>query len=250
MSRSIRNGALFVCASVPLIVAGCGGDPDPGAAAGETAAAAPPAAAPPAGAGESASTLPPLVNPRHPDANLMAPESFRVRFTTTRGEFVVEAHREWAPNGVDRFFNLVNIGFFDDARFFRVLEGFVAQFGINGDPEVMARWRGAAIRDDPVVQGNTRGRVVFAQTSSPNSRTTQMFVNTADNSRNLDPLGFAAIGEVVEGMDVVDALYPGYGEGAPNGRGPDQSRIQTRGNAYLSAEFPQLDHIETAVVID
>jgi peptidyl-prolyl cis-trans isomerase A (cyclophilin A) len=189
------------------------------------------------------------MNPRHPDANLMAPESFRVRFTTTRGEFVVEARREWAPNGVDRFFNLVNIGFFDDARFFRVLEGFVAQFGINGDPEVMARWRGATIRDDPVVKGNARGRVVFAQTGSPDSRTTQMFINTADNARSLDPLGFAAVGEVVEGMDVVDALYAGYGEGAPRGRGPDQSRIQTRGNAYLSAEFPQLDHIETAVVI-
>ena len=178
---------------------------------------------------------------------MTAPETFQARFETSKGTFVVEAHRQWAPNGVDRFYNLVENGFFDDVRFFRVIAGFMAQFGINGDPQIQSAWREANIQDDPVVTGNTRGRVSFAQTSMPNSRSTQLFINFGDNSR-LDGMGFAAIGEVISGMDVVDALYSGYGEGAPGGSGPSQGRIQEEGNAYLEAEFAELDYIERATI--
>ena len=176
-----------------------------------------------------------------------APDTFRVSFATTAGDFVIEARRDWAPRGVDRFYNLVREGFFDGARFFRVIEGFMAQFGIAGDPEVAAAWREARIADDPVQSSNTRGRVSFA-TAGPGTRTTQLFVNYGDNSR-LDGMGFAPIGEVVEGMDVVDALHAGYGEGAPRGRGPDQGRIQREGNAYLESEFPDLDWVRTAEIV-
>jgi peptidyl-prolyl cis-trans isomerase A (cyclophilin A) len=176
-----------------------------------------------------------------------APETFRVRFETTAGEFVVEARREWAPLGVDRFYNLVRAGFFDGARFFRVIEGFMAQFGIPGDPQVATAGQGARIEDDPVSSSNTRGRVSFA-TAGPGTRTTQLFINYGDNSR-LDGMGFSPIGEVVAGMDVVDSLHSGYGEGAPRGRGPDQGRIQREGNAYLEREFPDLDWIRSAGVV-
>jgi peptidyl-prolyl cis-trans isomerase A (cyclophilin A) len=176
-----------------------------------------------------------------------APETFRVRFETTAGEFVVEARREWAPLGVDRFYNLVRAGFFDGARFFRVIEGFMAQFGISGDPAVATAWQSARIGDDPVSSSNTRGRVSFA-TAGPGTRTTQLFINYGDNSR-LDGMGFSPIGEVVAGMDVVDSLHSGYGEGAPRGRGPDQGRIQREGNAYLEREFPDLDWIRSAEVV-
>lgn len=178
--------------------------------------------------------------------NQTAPDTFRVTFQTTAGDFVVEARRHWAPRGVDRFYNLVREGFFQDVRFFRVIEGFMAQFGIAGDPQVSTAWREARIPDDPVEASNTRGRVSFA-TSGPGSRTTQLFINYGDNSR-LDDMGFSPIGEVVEGMDVVDSLHSGYGEGAPRGRGPDQGRIQREGNAYLESEFPDLDWIRSAVI--
>lgn len=179
--------------------------------------------------------------------NQTAPETFRVAFKTTAGDFVVEARREWAPLGADRFYNLVREGFFQDVRFFRVIEGFMAQFGIAGDPEVANAWQEARISDDPVEASNTRGRVTFA-TAGPGSRTTQLFINYGDNSR-LDEMGFSPIGEVVEGMEVVDALHAGYGEGAPRGRGPDQGRIQREGNAYLEREFPELDWIQGAEIV-
>ncbi|MGH7567302.1 MAG: peptidylprolyl isomerase [Gemmatimonadota bacterium] len=175
-----------------------------------------------------------------------APDTFRVTFETTRGEFVVEARREWAPQGVDRFYNLVREGFFNDVRFFRVIEGFMAQFGISGDSQVAGAWQSARIPDDPVAASNTRGRISFA-TAGPGTRTTQLFINYGDNSR-LDAMGFSPIGEVVEGMDVVDALHAGYGEGAPRGRGPDQGRIQREGNSYLVSEFPDLDWIRGAEI--
>ncbi|MDX1622838.1 MAG: peptidylprolyl isomerase [Gemmatimonadota bacterium] len=175
-----------------------------------------------------------------------APGEFRARFETTQGEFVIEARREWAPHGVDRFYELVESGFFDDTRFFRVLDGFVAQFGISGDPEEDARWRGERIPDDEVQVGNERGTVSFAM-AGPGTRTTQLFVNLGDN-RKLDTMGFAPIGEVVEGMEVLEALFSGYGEGAPRGRGPDQRRIHQDGNVYLDRNYPQLDAIETAYV--
>lgn len=179
--------------------------------------------------------------------NQKAPDTFRVAFETTRGNFVIEARRDWAPVGVDRFYNLVREGFFDGVRFFRVIEGFMAQFGISGDPQVAGAWQGTRIPDDPVAASNTRGRVSFA-TSGPGTRTTQLFINYADNSR-LDEMGFSPIGEVVEGMDVVDALHSGYGEGAPRGRGPDQGRIQREGNTYLASEFPDLDWIRGAEIV-
>ncbi len=190
---------------------------------------------------------PALFDPSKTDET--APDTFRVRMNTTKGSFVIEAHREWAPHGVDRFYNLVNIGYFDDVAFFRVIEGFMAQFGIHGNPKVNKAWRNATIPDDPVEKSNRRGYVTFAQTSAPNSRSTQLFINYADNSR-LDRQGFAPIGKVVEGMDVVDDLYAGYGEGAPRGNGPNQKKIRNRGNQYLNEQFLKLDYIEQAELID
>jgi len=156
-------------------------------------------------------------------------------------------HRDWAPLGADRFYNLVKNGFFNNARFFRVISGFMVQFGINADPHVSAVWRDANISDDPVKQSNTRGMITFA-TRGPNTRTTQMFINYADNNR-LDGMGFAPFGQVVSGMNVVDALYSGYGEGAPRGAGPEQGRLQSEGNAYLIKEFPKLDYIKSATIV-
>jgi len=175
-----------------------------------------------------------------------APAVYKVKFDTSKGAFVVEVHRDWAPNGADRFYNLVKNGFFDDARFFRVISGFMVQFGINKDPKISAPWRAAQIKDDPVKQSNKRGYITFA-TAGPNSRTSQVFINFADNG-GLDSQGFAPFGQVVSGMNVVDSLYNGYGEGAPRGRGPDQGRIQSEGNAYLNAEFPRLDFIKSATI--
>jgi len=170
-----------------------------------------------------------------------APEVFATRFTTTQGDFVIEVHRSWAPKGADRFFNLARIGFFDDTRFFRVVEGFMVQFGLPGDPVVAAKWNGATIPDDPVTQSNLRGFVTFAM-AGPSSRTTQIFIDYNNHPR-LDATGFAPFGKVVTGMEVVDALYKGYGEGPPGGHGPSQERIQNEGNAYLDAEFPKLDRV-------
>ncbi len=177
-----------------------------------------------------------------------APATFRVHFTTTAGEFVIEAHRSWAPRGVDRFYNLAKNGFFDGVRFHRVVEGFVAQFGMHGEPQVQVRWAASTILDDPVTQSNTRGRVAFAQ-GDRNTRTTQLFINFGDNP-GLDADGFAPIGELVEGMEVVDALHSGYGELADfGGEGPIAQNIAARGNGYLDENFPELDHIITATPI-
>ena len=178
--------------------------------------------------------------------NEKAPAVYKVDFDTSKGAFVVEVHRDWAPNGADRFYNLVKNGFYDNARFFRVVSGFMVQFGINGDPKLSALWRGARIPDDPVRQSNKRGFITFA-TAGPNTRTTQVFINFADNG-GLDSQGFAAFGQVVSGMNVVDALYSGYGEGAPSGHGPDQGRVQSEGNAYLTRDFAKLDYIKKATI--
>ena len=175
-----------------------------------------------------------------------APALYKVRFETSKGPFVIEVHRDWAPNGADRFYNLVKNGFFDDARFFRVISGFMVQFGINGDPAVSAPWRNATMKDDPVRQSNKRGYITFA-TAGPDSRTSQVFINFADNSR-LDGQGFAPFGQVTSGMNIVDALHSGYGEGAPSGRGPDQGRIQREGNAYLKKDFPNLDYVKKTTI--
>ncbi|MBS0535410.1 MAG: peptidylprolyl isomerase [Proteobacteria bacterium] len=176
-----------------------------------------------------------------------APATYKAKFETSKGAFIVQVTRAWAPNGADRFYNLVKNGYFDNVRFFRAISGFMVQFGINGDPALNAKWRVARIQDDKVSQSNTRGMITFA-TSGPNARTTQVFINFADNS-NLDGMGFAPFGKIVSGMDVVDKLYTGYGEGAPNGRGPDQNRIQAEGNAYLNQSFPKLDHVTKATIV-
>ena len=175
-----------------------------------------------------------------------APATYRVNFDTTAGAFVVEVTRAWAPNGADRFYNLVKNGYYNDARFFRVIPGFMVQFGINGDPALNRVWQAARIPDDPVKGSNTRGMITFA-TAGPNTRTTQVFINFQNNAA-LDQQGFAPFGRVVSGMDVVDKINGEYGEGAPRGRGPDQGRVQNEGNAYLTASFPKLDYIKTATI--
>ncbi len=186
-----------------------------------------------------------------PDENALAtpaPDSFKVAFETSKGNFTVMAHRDWAPRGVDRFYHLVQLGYFDDARFFRVLSGFMAQFGMSGNPRVTAAWEPLTIADDPVKQNNVRGMVTFAAGGAPNTRGTQLFINYADN-RNLDGMGFAPIGQVIEGMSAVDSLYADYGEGAPDGAGPSQERIAAEGNAYLTKNFPKLDFIKSARIV-
>lgn len=173
---------------------------------------------------------------------------FRVRVETTAGSFVIEAHRAWSPNGVDRFHQLVLAGFFDDSRFFRMVPRFVAQFGIAGNPQTAQAWRNKTIADDPVTQSNQRGFISYAMTGY-NTRTTQLYINLADNSR-LDAQGFAPIGQVVEGMEVVDKLYFGYGEASGGGmRGGKQARLFEEGNAWLDKEFPKLDKLLRAAVI-
>jgi peptidyl-prolyl cis-trans isomerase A (cyclophilin A) len=176
-----------------------------------------------------------------------APDSFRARFETTAGPFVIEVRRAWAPLGADRFYALVKSGFYDGGRFFRVISGFMAQFGINGTPRVSATWRERRIADDPVRQSNVRGMVTFA-TAGPGTRTTQVFINFGNNAR-LDGLGFAPFGRVVEGMDVVDRLYASYGDGPPQGSGPAQDRIEGEGNAYLQRDFPKLDYVKRATIV-
>lgn len=178
--------------------------------------------------------------------NEQAPANYKVRFDTSKGSFVIEVIRDWAPNGADRFYNLVTNGFFDDTRFFRVVKNFMVQFGINGDPAVSAKMREARIQDDPVKQTNRRGYITYA-TSGPNSRTTQVFINTKDNG-GLDSQGFSPFGRVITGMNVVDALNGEYGDGPPAGPGPNQNRIQTQGNAYLKTDFPNLDFVKKATI--
>lgn len=176
-----------------------------------------------------------------------APDSFKVKFNTTKGAFTVEVTRSLSPNGADRFYNLVKADYFKDIAFFRCIPGFMVQFGIHGDPKVAAAWREAQIPDDPVKASNTRGAITFA-TAGPNTRTTQMFINFADNQR-LDGMGFSPFGKVVEGMDVVDKINGEYGEGAPGGRGPNQGLVQQQGNSYLKKDFPNLDYIKSATIV-
>ena len=165
-----------------------------------------------------------------------------------KGTIKIQLEPKWAPRGAERFEELTNIDFWNDCRVFRVLPGFVAQFGINGDPSLQTIWRGKNLQDDPVKVSNDRGTVVFA-TAGPNTRTTQIFINTRDQGNAfLDKQGFSPIGRVIEGMDVVDRFYSGYGEGAPQGRGPNQALIQLRGNSYLKESYPKLTFIESAKV--
>lgn len=184
----------------------------------------------------------PLLYPsRHTET---APDQFQAHFETTAGNFVIEVRREWAPLGADRFYNLVNAGFYDDQRIYRVVENFMVQFGIHGDPIVDYQWRDELLMDDPVVATNARGRVSFAK-GGANSRTVEVFINYRDNS-DLDARGFSPFGEVVEGMEVVDAFHAGYGDGPPRGEGPYQAQAHAEGNEYFDAQFPELDRIVRA----
>ncbi len=176
------------------------------------------------------------------------PDIFQADFETTKGHFVIEVHRDWAPLGADRFHELVSSGFYDGTRFFRTLPKFVVQWGLSGDPAVTKFWeKNKNLSDDPVVRSNLRGFVTFA-TGGPNTRTTQLFVNMADNSR-LDSRGFSPFGKIVTGMEIFDRLYANYGEGAPNGPGPDQDKIEDQGETYLARDFPMLDKVIKARMV-
>jgi peptidyl-prolyl cis-trans isomerase A (cyclophilin A) len=189
----------------------------------------------------------PLLEPQQSELFAQAPDSFEVGVETSRGRFVLMAHRDWAPAGVDRFYYLTKHQYYDGVKFFRVIRNFVVQFGINGDPKIAAKWRGLPIADDPVRQSNRRGMVSFAS-AGPNTRTVQLFINLVDNPRldSLGKIGFMPIARVVDGMEVVDSLYSGYGEAAPRGRGPMQDSISRQGNAYLERAFPMLDSVIVA----
>ena len=191
----------------------------------------------------------PTANPALLDASLAtdeAPATYTVKFETTKGDMLIDVTRSWAPNGADRFYNLVSIGYFDDIALFRVIPGFMAQLGIHGDPAIASIWSKARIDDDPVTQSNTTGMVTFA-TAGPNTRTTQVFLNLSNNT-NLDGMGFAPFGKLRD-MTVLNQIYSGYGEGAPRGNGPHQGRLQAQGNAYLKADFPNLDYIVKATIV-
>ena len=179
--------------------------------------------------------------------NEQAPEKFQVKLNTTKGEVILDVTRAWAPNGADRFYNLIKNGYFTDIAFFRVISGFMAQFGIHGDPQVSSMWREANIADDPVKVSNSRGMVSFA-TAGPDTRTTQLFINYGDNSF-LDGQGFSPFAKVSKGMEAIDNLYSGYGEGQPSGNGPNQGAIQMQGNAYLQKYFTKLDYIKSAEIL-
>ncbi|HEX9710102.1 MAG TPA: peptidylprolyl isomerase [Candidatus Thermoplasmatota archaeon] len=222
MTRGSRYPVRALGAVLTLAAAGCGA-PDEGTESGE------------------------LLNPESEAFQGASPETYRVLFETSEGDFTVEVVRAWAPNGADRFYHLVRNGYYQGVRFFRVIEGFMAQFGIHGEPAVNSAWRDRTIVDDRVTQSNSRGTLTYAM-RGPDTRTTQLFINFADNTQ-LDGMGFAPIGRVVEGMDVVDRLHAGYGEGAPRGRGPDQGRMHSEGNAYLERSFPELDFVQRASIV-
>ena len=230
MRRDPRRLRTVVLSSVAaLLTAACGGD---------------------GGGGADDSELPANRALYFPDQLVeAAPESFRARFETTKGAFVIEVDRAQAPNGADRFYNLVKNGYFDGVRFFRVIEGFMAQFGMHGEPQVQVRWSAASIPDDRVTASNIRGTVTFAMRGR-NTRTTQLFINLVDNS-GLDADGFAPIGSVVEGMEVVDQIHAGYGELADRGgNGPIVQNIAARGNEYLAESFPDMDYVVSAALVD
>ena len=179
--------------------------------------------------------------------NEPAPDVYQVNLDTSKGPVVIEVHKEWAPRGADHFYELVKTGFYNDARFFRVVRNFVVQFGIAADPQTQRLWANISLPDDPVTQHNSRGTVTFA-TRGPNTRTTQIFINLKDNRESLDGQGFAPFGKVTSGMDAVDSLYNSYGDMPPRGQGPDPSQIQLQGNEYLLSHFPRLDYIKKATI--
>lgn len=248
---SHRRSSLLALALGLSLAAGCGSTDEPTTPPrlGQPEAEREPAAEPepeptrPEPAQREAPPPPPAA--AAPAEDQRAPDRYVVRLETTKGAILIDVDRSWAPRGADRFYTLVRSGYFTDIAFFRVIEGFMAQAGIHGDPEVARQWRNRNIDDDPVRQSNTRGMVSFA-TSGANSRSTQFFINFGNNA-NLDAMGFSPFGRVRD-MSVVDRLHSGYGEGAPRGRGPLQQRIQTEGNTYLRSDFPDLDYIRSASI--
>jgi len=208
-----------------------------------------PAAKAPAKKGAASKTgagKPSLMNPA--SLNAKGPDTYKAKFTTTKGDFVIEVHRDWAPLGADRFYNLVRAGFFTDIGFFRVHPKFMVQFGISGNPKIAAALSNANIKDDPQKESNKRGTITYAM-GGPNTRSTQFFINFVDNNF-LDTQNFPPFGTVIEGMDIVDQIYSGYGEiPAMGGTGPSPDKIDSEGNAYLKANFPKLDYIKSAVIV-
>jgi peptidyl-prolyl cis-trans isomerase A (cyclophilin A) len=202
--------------------------------------------------GEMATASEPELEEEHPAlyapalAREEAPEMFLARFETTNGDFVVSVTRAWAPRGADRFYNLIRVGYFSEVSFYRVLEGYIAQFGTHGNPEVNRLWADSRIGDDPVEESNLRGMITFAQ-EALDSRTTQMYINLKDNA-DLDKSGLAPFGQVVEGMPIVDSLFSGYGELHPKGDGPRPNLLQNLGNKYLKRQFPDLDYVLRATI--
>jgi peptidyl-prolyl cis-trans isomerase A (cyclophilin A) len=222
-----------------------------GAAPGNASAPAAPAE-PAASAAAPAADYGPhnLMDPKSPLMNETAPDVYRARFETGAGAFEIEVTRAWSPNGADRFYNLVKNGFFEGSYFFRAVAGFMLQFGLPADPKVAAAWMEATLKDDPRAgKSNARGMVTFANTGAPNSRSTQLFINLVDNS-GLDAQGFTPIGQVVSGMESVDAVHTGYGDGPPRGRGPDQNRLRQLGSAYLEQDFPNLTRIDKTSIVE
>jgi peptidyl-prolyl cis-trans isomerase A (cyclophilin A) len=190
------------------------------------------------------------VPPKSAVRHVTAPAEYKVLLQTTKGDVVILVHREWSPLGADHFYELVRAGYYNNNAFFRAIKNFVVQFGMNGDPKVTARWSDHPIKDDPSPKvPNKTGSVVFAQTSQPNSRSTHIFINIGDNSSHLDSMGFTPFGEVIQGLDNVMNLYMDYGDGPPDGSGPDQEALTKGGNAYLKAQFPKLDYIVKATIV-
>ncbi|HSN98448.1 MAG TPA: peptidylprolyl isomerase [Candidatus Nanopelagicales bacterium] len=234
-----------------LAVAGCSKGDAPAGAAASTAAptgtASAKAKAPAAPSGGALAGNAPIFQPKL--ATEQAPENYKVQFATTKGDFVVQVNRAWSPNGADRFYNLVKLGYYDGVRFHRVVDNFMVQFGIHPNPSVNGAWYNAFIQDDPASKSNKRGYITFA-TAGPNTRTTQVFINYSDKNARLDSMGFTPFGEVVgDGMKVVDALHKGYGELAPQGKGPNPFQMQREGDAYIEKNFPEIDRIKEAKII-
>ena len=240
----MRYPRMQICIMLMVMIPGCKNEEAKTTPTNTEQAAAKAAPAASAGPG-NVDPASPLRDPSR--VNATAPKKYTVKLETTKGEVLIDVNRGWAPRGADRFYSLVKAGYYDNVAFYRVISGFMAQVGLHGDPAVNAAWREQRIPDDPVTQSNTRGMLSFAM-AGPDSRTTQIFFNFGDNSK-LDAMGFAPFGKVRD-MKAIDALYSEYGEGAPGGFGPAQGRIRAEGNTYLKAEFPKLDYITRASIVE
>jgi peptidyl-prolyl cis-trans isomerase A (cyclophilin A) len=252
-----RSPAAVILVASPFIVLGCGSNAADDAAdgsaghneAGEQVQIAHANMQEGEGTQKKPEARNPLLDPKGKEMTETAPDKYKVKFETTKGDVVIHVTRDWSPHGADRFYNLVRHGYYNDIAFFRVVEDFMAQFGISGDPALSARWANTGMPDDPVKQSNKRGYITYAKTGAPNSRSTQLFINYVDNSR-LDRDGFAPFGQVVDGMEIVDKLYNGYGDMPPRGSCPDQGKLIQSGNKYLKESYPKLDYLKTASIVE